>query len=48
MDQMLKEFGEKSENIIRLEMGRNNKMVTGGIPSTRHFLIASPHPLTPP
>jgi hypothetical protein len=30
MDKMLKEFGEKSENIIRLELGRNNKMVAGG------------------
>jgi hypothetical protein len=27
---MLKEFGEKSENIMRLEMGRNNKMAAGG------------------
>jgi hypothetical protein len=47
MDQMLKEFRENEENIIRLEMGRNKKMVRGGSPSTRHFLIASLHPLTP-
>ena len=48
MDQMLKEFRENEENIIRLEMGRNNKMARGGIPSARRLLIASPQPLTPP
>ncbi len=29
MDKMLKEFREKSENIMRLEMGKNNKMAAG-------------------
>jgi hypothetical protein len=48
MDQMLKVFGEKSENIIRLQMGINNKMMTSGSPSAQHLLIASPHPLTLP
>jgi hypothetical protein len=43
MDQMLKEFGEKSENIICLEMGINKKMATSRSPSAQHLLIASPH-----
>ncbi len=29
MDKMLKEFGDKSENIVRLEMRENNKMAAG-------------------
>ncbi len=45
--QMLKDFGEKRENIIRWEMGRNNKMATGGNPSAQAFadsISPPPHP----
>jgi hypothetical protein len=48
MGLMLKGFGEKKQNIIRLVMGRNNKMVTGRSPSAQRLLIASPHPITLP
>jgi hypothetical protein len=48
MGPMLKDFGEKKQNIIRLVMGRNNKMVTGRSPSAQRLLIQSPHPITPP
>jgi hypothetical protein len=48
MGQMLKDFGEKRENNICLEMGRNNKVATGGSPSAWRLLIAYPHPITLP
>jgi hypothetical protein len=48
MGQMLKDLGEKKQNIIRLVMGRNNKMVTGRSLFAQCLLIASPHFLTPP
>ncbi len=48
MGQMLKDFGEKRENNICLEMGRNNKVATGGSPSARRLLISYPHPITLP
>jgi hypothetical protein len=46
MRQKSKEFREKKENIICLKVGRSNKMMTGGSPSARHLLIASPQLLT--
>jgi hypothetical protein len=42
MGQMLKEFREKRENIIPLKVGRNNKMATGGSPSTQRLMISPP------
>ncbi len=48
MGQMLKEFREKRENIIPLKVGRNNKMATGGRPSTQRLRKDSSHPLIPP
>ncbi len=45
--QMLKDFGEKRENIIHSDMGRNNKMATGGSPSALAFadsISAPPRP----
>jgi hypothetical protein len=39
--------GEKRENIIRLKVGRYNKMATGGDLPARRLLIESPQPLTP-
>ncbi len=47
MGQMLKEFREKRENIIPLKVGKNNKMATGGSPSTQRLMIYL-HPLIPP
>jgi hypothetical protein len=44
MGKMLKDFGEKKQDIIRLVMWRNNKMAAGGTPSAQHLLIASPTP----
>ncbi len=43
MGQMLKNLGEKKQNIIRFVMGRKNKMVKGWSPSTQRFLIAFAH-----
>jgi hypothetical protein len=48
MGQKSKEYREKKENIIYLKVGRSNKMTTGGSPSARHLLIASPQLLTLP
>ncbi len=48
MGQMLKDLVEKKQNIIRLVMGRNNKIATGRSPWVQRLLIASPpHPLAP-
>jgi uracil DNA glycosylase len=44
MGQLLKDLREKKQNIIRLGMGRNNKMARGRSPSAQHLLRASPHP----
>jgi hypothetical protein len=38
------ELREKRENIIRLKVGRYNKMATGGDLSARRLLIESLHP----
>jgi hypothetical protein len=48
MGQMLKECREKRENSIRLKVGRNNKMGTGGSHTAQHLLTASPHRLPLP
>jgi hypothetical protein len=47
MGQMLEDFGEKRKNIILSEMGRKNKMATGGSPSALGFadsISPPPHP----
>ncbi len=46
--QMLKEFREKRENIIPLKVGKNNKMATGGSPSTQRLLKILPTPSSRP
>jgi hypothetical protein len=48
MGEMLKDFRENRENIIHLKVERNNKMTSGGSPSTRCLLIAFLHPLIRP
>ncbi len=44
MGNVLKEFGEKRENIVCLKLGRNNNMATGRSPFAQRLMMASSHP----